>query len=389
MPYLLENNKSDVVFIVTYVKKGTKAESSNLKRGDVINKVNGVSLNTSNYSGALYANKSDYKLEGLNFSGVITVEPTAKYNENPIYIEKVITEGTTKIGYIVYNQFVMDNDDGTYVYDKQLADIFTKYNNENISYLVLDLRYNGGGYTSCATNIASALVPNRDTKKIFYYSQFNSVVDAYAKKEFSAKEYDTFINNYFKDNIEKTDSKGNVTILGAIPNYGNKLNKLYILAGKYTASASELVINGLLPFMKDKIVLIGETTYGKNVGSFTITDEDNKNNKWGMQPIVFKSFNQLNQSDYANGFTPGIQVQGTVVNEFSGILTNGLKALGDKDETLLAYAIADATGKPKSASLKSSSITIFGKSLKSEKNYRMIEKNSTLQRLIEKRANAQ
>lgn len=387
IPKLLTQEGSNVIFIVTYIKKGTKAESSGLKRGDVINKVDGIALNTKNWSELLYKNKSSYKLEGLNFSGSITIEPTAKYNENPIYLEKVFTEGSKKIGYVVYNQFIMDNGDDSYIYDKQLADIFTKYNAENVTYLVLDLRYNLGGYTSCATNLASALIPNRDTQKKFNYKEFNNVLNDYVKKEFSDQEYDLFINEYFEDNIKKTDDKGKVTNMGSIPNYGNKITKLYVLVGENTASSSELVINGLRPFMKDKIFLIGETTSGKNVGSFTLTDENNKNNKWGMQPIVFKSFNEDKQSDYAAGFTPGDQIQGTKIYEFSNILADGLKPLGDKDEPLLAYAISDATGKSKSTFTKRlQTPPSLGKLLRPESDYRMVQKNFLIKKLMIKRA---
>jgi len=355
IPYLMRSGSEDVMFVVAYIKKGTKAEKSGLKRGDIITKVDGIPLNMNNWSGALYQNKSAYVLEGVNFSGKITVEPTGSYAENPIYLDSIYTIKDKKIGYIVYNQFTMDNGDNSYIYDKQLASIFSKFESENVSDLVLDMRYNGGGYVTCAVNLASALVPQRDTKEIFCYKDFNPIFTTAARREFTTQEYDQFVNNYFKDNIEYLKNNGSTVNMGSIPRYGDKINKLYILVGKNTASASELVINGLIPFMKNKIVLIGETTYGKNVGSFTLYEENDRDNKWGMQPIVSRSYNKLGDSEYAGGFTPGIGLKGEVIEDFAGI-DQGLKPLGDKDESLLGFALAEITGGTKSKILKRKSV---------------------------------
>src|SRR5690606_33526134 len=77
-----------------------------------------------------------------------------------------------------------------------------------------------------------------------------------------------------------------------------------ILTGSRTASASELVINALKPFME--VFIIGETTVGKNMGSISIYEENDPKNTWGLQPIVVKVLNSAGQADYSNGFTPDI-----------------------------------------------------------------------------------
>jgi carboxyl-terminal processing protease len=81
------------------------------------------------------------------------------------------------------------------------------------------------------------------------------------------------------------------------------------------------------------VITIGETTYGKNVGSITISDETGKI-KWGLQPIVFKSFNSLNQSDYSTGFVPTVAKSEPLE----------VKQLGDIDETYLSTALSQITG---------------------------------------------
>jgi carboxyl-terminal processing protease len=108
---------------------------------------------------------------------------------------------------------------------------------------------------------------------------------------------------------------------------------VYVLTSSRTASASELIINALKPFMD--VFLIGDVTYGKNVGSITLHDEQDATNKWGLQPIVVKVFNSLDQSDYGNGFQPN------VIDKDNGLY---LYPLGDMREALLAQAIGQITG---------------------------------------------
>ncbi|HEX8059712.1 MAG TPA: S41 family peptidase, partial [Cyclobacteriaceae bacterium] len=126
-----------------------------------------------------------------------------------------------------------------------------------------------------------------------------------------------------------------VPFLAKSQNVGSQLrdNQVYVLTGSRTASASELIINGLKPFMD--VFLVGGKTIGKNVGSITIYNENDPNNKWGMQPIVTKLLNNAGQSDYTNGFTPQIQSDDNSLY---------LYPLGDPREVLLGKAITQITG---------------------------------------------
>ena len=81
------------------------------------------------------------------------------------------------------------------------------------------------------------------------------------------------------------------------------------------------------------VTTIGSTTYGKNVGSITITDDTGKI-KWGMQPIVFKSYNSAGQSDYSTGFTPNVEVDEPI----------SLLPLGDINEPMLSEALFQISG---------------------------------------------
>ena len=129
------------------------------------------------------------------------------------------------------------------------------------------------------------------------------------------------------------------------------LNKIYILTTDGTASSSELVINGLDPYID--VVKIGTTTYGKVRGFCNPYDAPNfdrananPNHKYAMQPIAIKASNSNGVSDYYNGFTPDypITYQTSSGTEYEGENIIDLGVLGDVNEPFLAKALSLITG---------------------------------------------
>ena len=121
------------------------------------------------------------------------------------------------------------------------------------------------------------------------------------------------------------------------------MTKVYILTSSSTASASELVINGLKPYIT--VVQIGDVTTGKNVGSVTLYDsptfgkEDrNPNHRYAMQPLVLKIVNGAGFGDYQNGLEPDFELKETI---------STLDVLGSPTEPLLKLAIGKITGTAK------------------------------------------
>lgn len=326
-----------VAYWVIYVKKGTDAEKKGLKRGDLIYKVNGTVVTLDNYKTLLKSEQDSNVLFYYNPTSNTTKEVEfsleANYSDNPVYYSNVYTYGSKKIGYIVYNFFSPDNGDGSFKYDIALAKIFEDFNSKGVTDLVLDLRYNSGGYTSSATYLASAFIAKENVGKVFYYKQYNKWVEAALSDD--AKQ------DLFQDKITVSRSS-----TYPITHLGEKIKTAYVLTGVYTASASELLINGLRPFMDVKT--IGEKTVGKNVGSISIYEENDKHNKWGMQPIVSKSANSLRFSDYEGGFSPNFPVYERA---------NYLVELGDPSEPLLAKAISEITGQVEKRSNKRSALS--------------------------------
>ena len=120
---------------------------------------------------------------------------------------------------------------------------------------------------------------------------------------------------------------------------------MYIIAGKSSASASELTINGLDAWID--VVHVGQNTVGKFQASVTLYDSDNfgrenanPNHKYAIQPLVYKSANALGNSDYVNGLVPDIEAI-EYINEY--------KPLGDPSEPLLAAALEDIKGVKKAS----------------------------------------
>lgn len=331
--------------LVLYPMHGTDAEAKGIDRGRFITKIDGQNITANNYKN-LFGGTGTKKLSMADFvynttekryvldnSGDITIQMQNRYAENPIYLDSIYSLAGKEIGYLVYNFFATDKGDDSYSYDKELMSKLSIFKSKGVSEMVLDLRYNSGGAVSSAIALASALVENRSTENVLTTSQYNSIVKYALLK---TKDQD-FFNDYFIERIDtaRYDNKGKVVERIKITDVPSlNLPRLYVLTSGWTASASEFIINGLEPYMD--VILIGETTYGKNVGSITIYEENDPNNKWGMQPIIVKFKNSLGFSDFTAGFTPHYEV-----DELKNLF---LYDLGDTDDPLLGKALSLITG---------------------------------------------
>ena len=326
----VSSTSNDVIGYVTYVVPNSPAADANMKRGDVFNVFNGTTLTLDNYRvvNAYYTDNtislgfatiqngnvvSNNKNETLNVREVI---------ENPVHYYDIITNGSgTKIGYLVYNGF-------KYTFHQELNDVFGDFKNQGIQELVLDLRYNGGGSVLTSAYLASMIYATPSSSSVFGKLIYNS-------KHSSDNSYYPFFNDGNIYNIDGFKT-GEFSI-----NRLNTLTKLYVIVSGDTASASEMIINGLRG-QNLEVVLIGETTYGKNVGSYTVYDSPdfssnnvNPNHTNAMQPITFQIFNAKDQSDYTQGFVPQYEVIEYV---------SEMKQFGDLQEPLLKAALDVISG---------------------------------------------
>lgn len=336
-PYYIVNGNPEVEMRITYTKRGSDAETKGVKRGHCIRAVNGITITDKNYRD-IFSGSSDKRLSRVRYvqnpeTGELTLEElddvTVKMNsqfaENPVYLDSIYTFDNKKIGYLVYNFFSHDKGDNSYEYDLQLMQVLAEMKSKGVTEMILDLRYNSGGAVSSAVALASVLVKNHSTNNVMARAKYNVLLEESLRKEYG----DDFFYTYFQSKIVKKDG---ATIEIPLLNLSN----LYVITGKRTASASELIINGLKPYM-DNIILIGDKTVGKNVGSISIYNEKDERNKWGMQPIVVKYLNSLGYSDYTSGFSPNPD---NFINEFNYELVE----LGNTNDPLLNRAIELITG---------------------------------------------
>lgn len=315
-------NSTEIFGWIRYVLPNSDAAAKNVQRGMIFTGINGQTLNASNYQNLLSAttytiNLADY----VDNNGTITITPNGQsipltgtqIAENSTYKTNIITNGTHKIGYLMYNGFYSDEAN-----ENALNAAFGQFKTVNLTEFVLDLRYNSGGSIATATRLAS-MINGQHTGDVFGKQQWNAKAQAY----FESNNPNDLLNNF-------TTTLGNGQTINSL-----NLSKIYILTSKSTASASELVINGLKPYMS--VVQLGDVTVGKNVGSVTLYDSPsfgktgaNTNHKYAMQPLVLKIVNKAGIGDY----TSGLQPDNPYVENFAN-----LGVIGDANEPLLKLAI--------------------------------------------------
>lgn len=323
--YRESSSNNNVVAEVTYVKKNSPAATAGMKRGDYITRINATQMTLENYKTVLGLIDKPHTLNTLRFnesSGGFVAQPEisltpVELSENPNFLDSVYTVNGEKIGYVIYHFFAPGPGNNSTAYDQEMDGIFAEFKTKGIQHLILDFRYNGGGFVSSAVNLASLIAPSVKTTDIFSKTKYNSFL----------MQFDN-LKNVQTPFREKAENLGRIL----------KGNRVYILTSTRTASASELIINGLKPYMD--VFIIGDKTTGKNVGSVPFEDDDNPANKYGMLPIVSRSFNSLDQSEYTNGFLPNIEAKES---------SERLKPLGDVNELLLRKAIEQITGVPSGA----------------------------------------
>ena len=335
---LVQLSGSDDVFgYVRYILPSSDASSKNIERGDLFLEVDGQQMTLDNFRSLLFGVSDSYTLGLASISGGVisltgeTVALTKEvYTENPVFMTKSFDIAGKKIGYIMYNAFTAD-------FDTELNNAFGQLKADGVTDLVLDLRYNGGGSVRTATQLSS-MITGQFNGQLFTRERWNAKVQAAIENDNPAR----LINNF----TNQLSSGATINSLG--------LTKLYVLVTGSSASASELVINGLNPYIDVK--LIGTKTVGKYVASVTLYDSENftrsganSAHTYAMQPIVLEEINNVGEND-KDGFDPNI----LLAEDFENLGT-----LGDQDEPLLEKALNDITGISTSTARKASSFSIL------------------------------
>ncbi len=254
---------------------------------------------------ALYPDKAG----NTNQFGILDVSASASRNVQltavalstlPVLQSSVINvESGKRVGYMVFNDHVATA-------EEPLINAFSQFQQSGIDDLVLDLRYNGGGYLYIASEVGTMIGGTAVQNKLFEQLQFN------------AKHPERTSDPNNKINFLTTSSTDRI-----LPQLN--LKRVFVLTGSNTCSASESIINGLSPFVQ--VIRIGGTTCGKPFGSM---QTDNCGQAYFA--IEFSGVNANGQGNYVNGFTPTCAVADDLE-----------RPLGDTSERLLATALGYRT----------------------------------------------
>ena len=314
---------------VRAVEKRSPAGMAGVQRGWRITKINGsTNIATSNATAIVTAvyqsSSSSFTFQKPDGSSVDLTLAAATYQESPIVLDSVYNVGGKKIGYFVFGSFLGDTTEMYNGFNR----IFNKFSTEGVQDLVVDLRYNGGGYVSVAEQLADYLAPSAANGGVMITQKFNNKYTQYNSTDLFHK-------------------KGPLN-----------LSRIFFIVSNNTASASELLINSLKPYMN--VVLLGPSkTHGKPVGFFPIPV-----GSWYIFPVSFLTVNKSGEGNYYSGMALNNQV------------ADGLdKAWGDVTESSLASALSYiSTG----AFRVATSAAIAKGAATPEENARIVATNKTL-----------
>ena len=287
--------------LVEAVIPGGPADKLGIKRGDFITEVNGISITMDNYKSVtskIYTDALSIRTNAVTWEGAqldyAVLTPIGTYDLSPeYYIEPAIYKAETvelnngkKVGYLLYMGFHAD-------FDEELMEVFDKFKADGIEDLVLDLRYNNGGEILSSTVMATMIAGPEHHGKTLARLKFNKErTDAGASAEYRIG---------VKETIEYPD--GYLPIEDALQ-HAIGLDRVFVITTKTTASASEIIINGLRG-LDIEVNLIGTTTNGKNVGMEGFSKKY-RNYDFLFYPVSFYIENAKGFSDYPDGFQPDI-----------------------------------------------------------------------------------
>lgn len=282
------NNPSK--WYVIYVYSQSSAGQAKVERGWYINKINGTTVNYDQEGANLLNNIFFGTAASANFEFIkpdgsavtVNLAKTA-YTANSVLHRSVINAGGKKVGYLVFNQFFGAPS------RTELGEAFNIFEAQGIQELVIDLRNNGGGVVQTHDFMANRIAPASANGKVMYQYVFNQTLQNNQHK--LLRKYSWADGNYF------TQQANSIPIQKA----GNlSLGRVFFITTSYTASASEMLINNLRPYMDVKVV--GATTYGKPAGYFPIGIYN-----YDIYPISFKTVNSRGEADYFTGLRPDFE----------------------------------------------------------------------------------
>lgn len=309
---------------VSFVESGSPAALAGVTRGMQVLSVDGINvpLNTNIISEILAGSTIGLQLKKQDGSRFSVKLYATSYTSSGIYKSTILRNNNRTIGYLAIARFGKLT-----TLQPQLESVFEHFANENIGQLIVDLRYNGGGYVETAEYLANLIAPSSANGAVMYAEHFNDLLQ-------QGKAPILKSIPYLDDNGKQVMIKGrpatfadvDFSVVGNTYKFSKKgrlgkVSDIIFIVSEKTASASELLINCLKPYMN--VRLVGSKTYGKPVGYFGIGLD-----KYTVFMPQFQILNAAQQGSYYQGMSVNIDVGDDVKRDF-----------GDPEELCLAEAI--------------------------------------------------
>lgn len=324
--YFIPGSQTEVFGVITLVLRDSPAEDLGLFRGQIFRAIDGINLNAENINDLLsqnsytlnfgaYLNNSTEETDDddVILTGDSVSISKVEYSENPVHEALVLTLPNANVAYLMYNGFTRN-------FDNTLNDVFGQFQANNANELVLDLRYNGGGSIQSALHLAS-MITGQFNGQVFSKLVYND------NQEFQNRNYN------FTNSLEQG---------GAINSLN--LSRVYVLTTSSSASASELIINSLRPYIE--VIHIGDNTAGKTQSNRLVFDSPDFNSNgvtnshnYALIPLTANSTNINDELVPTNGLTPDIPIIESPFN---------LGSIGSIFEPLLATALSEISNSGRS-----------------------------------------
>lgn len=315
--YITNENDKQYIGVINFVHDGSPAAKAGLKRGDIILTINNQIITPNNYQDlynsptlTVSLGKFDTQTKTITDQNITLNLNAVTMYENPIICDSIYKFNGKKVGYLAYSSFDLKS-------INKLIEIGKKFKKEGIKELILDLRYNGGGYVITENVLASMFAPQEavSSGKIFEKEIYNDFLTQALKEE--GEELETHFTTEFKyDDVNINVSTQNANI---------GLEKIYGLISSGSASASEALLGGLMPYLD--IQLIGTQSHGKYCTGWILSAE----NIYEKCPVELKNW--------------GIYIMTSIYQNADGktpCRPNGLiPDIKSKDEPLLPYQLGD------------------------------------------------
>ncbi|MBD1430844.1 S41 family peptidase [Sphingobacterium litopenaei] len=321
------NNLNSGLYI-RFVEKNSAAYKAGLRRGQQIISLNGdtkIDYNSQKASNFRelnnYLNLANLAIEYKTPTGqekTVSIAYARNSYADAVFADTVLVAGNKNVAYLGLSSFLSTDawvlDKGvTKPFQSRLSEVFNSFSSKNVENIVVDLRYNGGGSVLTAEYLSDLLVRSSASGSLMYSYKINDILKQLGWDD----EGEDFAPVKF-------NKKGNLNV-----------SNIYFLVSEETASASELLINNLTPYMNVYMIgtyrsenntTIAKNTYGKPVGFFPIDIVSISNE---LYVTSFQMFNKNGYGDYFDGLKPN-----THVWEYDSFFD-----FGQQEESMLSAAL--------------------------------------------------